>query len=77
MKDLLKNKILLEYNKMKSQIENLLNVNSVLEHLCIGRTTLWRLTKKQNGLPYVKIGSRTLFKVEDINNLIKQNYQTP
>ena len=77
MKDLLKNKILLEYNKMKSQIENLLNVKCVLEHLCIGRTTLWRLTKKQNGLPYVKIGSRTLFKVDDINNLIKQNYQTP
>ena len=62
---------------MKNQTENLLNVKSVLEHLCIGRTTLWRLTRKEDGIPYVKIGSRKLFKVQDINNLIKQNYQIP
>ena len=61
---------------MKNQTENLLNVKSVLEHLCIGRTTLWKLTKKENGLPYVKIGSRKLFKVQDINNFINQNYST-
>jgi len=58
---------------MKNQTENLLNVKSVLEHLCIGRTTLWRLTRKEE-LPYVKIGSRKLFKVQDINNFINQNY---
>ncbi|SVC87598.1 uncharacterized protein METZ01_LOCUS340452, partial [marine metagenome] len=52
---------------MKNQTENLLNVKSVLEQLGVGRTTLWRLTKKENGLPYVRIGSRKLFKVQDIN----------
>ena len=59
---------------MKNQTENLLNVKSVLEQLGVGRTTLWRLTKKENGLPYVRIGSRKLFKVKDINNFINQNY---
>ena len=59
---------------MKNQTENLLNVKSVLEQLGVGRTTLWKLTKKENGLPYVKIGGRKLFKVQDINNFINQNY---
>ena len=59
---------------MKNQTENLLNVKSVLEQLGVGRTTLWRLTRKEDGLPYVKIGSRKLFKVQDINNFINKNY---
>ena len=62
---------------MKNQNENvssLLDVKGVLQHFGISRSTLYRLTKTQ--LPYVKIGRRKLFKVQDLNNLIEENHKT-
>ena len=64
---------------MRSHSENvsgLLDVKAVLEHFGISRSTLYRLTKNENQLPYVKIGRRKFFKVKDLNNLIEENYTT-
>jgi len=58
-----------------NELEKLLSVPMVLEHFGISRTTLYKLTKTE--LPYVMIRSRKFFRINDINNLIKQNYQTP
>ena len=58
-----------------NELEKLLSVPMVLEHFGISRSTLYKLTKTE--LPYVKIRSRKFFRPNDINNLIKQNYQTP
>jgi excisionase family DNA binding protein len=62
---------------MRSHSENvsgLLDVKSVLEHFGISRSTLYRLTKNENQLPYVKIGRRKLFKITDLNAFIEKNY---
>ena len=58
-----------------NELEKLLSVPMVLEHFGISRSTLYKLTKTE--LPYVMIRSRKFFRIHDINNLIKQNYQTP
>ena len=58
-----------------NELETLLSVPMVLEHFGISRSTLYKLTKTE--LPYVMIRSRKFFRIHDINNLIKQNYQTP
>ena len=58
-----------------NELEKLLSVPMVLEHFGISRSTLYKLTKTE--LPYVMIRSRKFFRLNDINNLIKQNYQTP
>jgi excisionase family DNA binding protein len=62
---------------MRSHSENvsgLLDVKAVLEHFGISRSTLYRLTKNENQLPYVKIGRRKLFKITDLNAFIEKNY---
>ena len=62
---------------MRSHCENvsgLLDVKAVLEHFGISRSTLYRLTKNENQLPYVKIGRRKLFKITDLNAFIEKNY---
>ena len=64
---------------MKNQNENvssLLDVKGVLNHFGISRSTLYRWTKNESQLPYVKIGRRKLFKVQDLNNLIEENHTT-
>ena len=58
-----------------NELEKLLSVPMVLEHFGISRSTLYKLTKTE--LPFVMIRSRKFFRIHDINNLIKQNYQTP
>ena len=58
-----------------NELEKLLSVPMVLEHFGISRSTLYKLTKTE--LPFVMIRSRKFFRINDINNLIKQNYQTP
>ena len=58
-----------------NELEKLLSVPMVLEHFGISRSTLYKLTKTE--LPYVMIRSRKFFRINDINNLIKQNYQSP
>ena len=58
-----------------NELEKLLSIPMVLKHFGISRSTLYKLTKTE--LPYVKIRSRKFFRINDINNLIKQNYQTP
>ena len=58
-----------------NKVEELLSVNNVMEHFGISRSTVYHLSKTE--LPYVKIRSRKFFRINDINNLIKQNYQTP
>ena len=58
-----------------NELEKLLSVPMVLEHFGISRSTLYKLTKTE--LPFVMIRSRKFFRIDDINNLIKQNYQTP
>ena len=58
-----------------NELEKLLSVPMVLKHFGISRSTLYKLTKTE--LPYVMIRSRKFFRIHDINNLIKQNYQTP
>ena len=61
---------------MKTQLESLMDVNGVMEHFGISRSTLYRLTKNKNKLPYVKIGSRKLFKITDLSRLIDNNYSS-
>ena len=64
---------------MKNQNENvnpLLDVKGVLEHFSISRSTLYRWSKRENKLPYVKIGRRKYYTVKDLNNLIEENYTT-
>ena len=61
---------------MKTQLENLMDVNGVIEHFGISRSTLYRLTKNENQLPYVKIGRRKLFKITDLSQLIDKNYSS-
>jgi predicted DNA-binding transcriptional regulator AlpA len=58
-----------------NELEKLLSVPMVLEHFGISRSTLYKLTKTE--LPFVMIRSKKFFRINDINNLIKQNYQTP
>ena len=58
-----------------NELEKLLSVPMVMEHFGISRSTVYHLSKTE--LPYVKIRSRKFFRINDINNLIKQNYQTP
>jgi hypothetical protein len=60
---------------MKNPTE-LLDTKSVREHFRISKTTLDRWTRIDRVLPYVKIGGRKFIKVNDINNLIEQNYIT-
>ena len=55
-------------------VSGLLDVKAVLEHFGISRSTLYRLTKNENQLPYVKIGRRKLFKITDLNAFIEKNY---
>ena len=61
---------------MKTQLENLMDVKGVIEHFRISRSTLYRLTKNENQLPYVKIGRRKLFKITDLSQLIEKNYSS-
>ena len=61
---------------MKTQLENLMDVNGVMEHFGISRSTLYRLTKNENKLPYIKIGSKKLFKISDLKHLIDRNYSS-
>ena len=58
-----------------NELEKLLSVQMVLKHFGISRSTLYKLTKTE--LPYVMIRSKKFFRINDINNLIKQNNQTP
>ena len=58
-----------------NELEKLLSVPMVMEHFGISRSTVYHLSKTE--LPYAKIRSRKFFRIDDINNLIKQNYQTP
>jgi hypothetical protein len=60
---------------MKNPTE-LLDTKSVREHFKISKTTLDKWTRIDRVLPYVKIGRRKFIKVNDINNLIEQNYIT-
>ena len=60
---------------MKTPTE-LLDTKSVREHFKISKTTLDKWTRIDRVLPYVKIGRRKFIKVNDINNLIEQNYIT-
>jgi len=62
---------------ISENVKGLMNIKSVMEHFSISRNTLYRWTTKENLLPYVKIGGRKLFKIEDLNELIEKNYTTP
>ncbi len=60
-------------NKNSSQF---MSTRDVMEYFNICRSTMYKWTTTEKQLPYVKIGERKLFKVDDINQLIEKNYTT-
>ena len=53
-----------------------MNTRDVMEYFNICRSTLYKWTTTEKQLPYVKIGGKKLFKIDDINQLIEKNYTT-
>ena len=58
-------------NKNSSQF---MNTRDVMEYFNICRSTLYKWTIREKQLPYVRIGGKKLFKIDDINQLIEKNY---
>ena len=48
----------------------------VMKHFGIGSTTLHRWTRENGWLKSFPIGGRKFFKIEDVENLIEEQYST-
>ena len=61
--------------KNLNEIQNgLLNSKDVMSFFNISRTTLYKWTMRKKQLPYIRIGGKKLFKIDDLNQLIENNY---
>jgi excisionase family DNA binding protein len=54
----------------------LLNIRQVTETTGISRTSIYR-QMKAGQLPFVKVGSRTLFRPADLQDFVDRNVQAP
>jgi excisionase family DNA binding protein len=49
----------------------LMTVEGLMDYLCIGRTTVFRLLK--DGFPHARIGKRILFRKTDVDGYIEKH----
>jgi|TARA_Y100000031_G_scaffold115056_1_gene127328 uncharacterized protein YjcR len=57
-------------------LPKLMSRKDVMEHFGIGSTTLHRWTREKGWLKSFPIGGRKYFKMEDVENLIEEQYST-
>ena len=55
------------------EIKTTLNEEEASKYLKRGKTSLWRL-RKQGLLAYFKYGNKILYRKEDLDEFLKQNY---
>lgn len=55
----------------------LMTVNEVAERLKINRATVYRLCQKPDGLRSYKVGSRTRFRPEDVEDYLERGLVRP
>lgn len=55
------------------EIKTTLNEEQASKYLSRGKTTLWRM-RKQGEIAYFKYGNKILYRKEDLDVFLKQNY---
>ncbi len=61
-------------NPKNSSIPNLMFSNQVMEYFGISKSTLHRWTNVEGKLKSIKVGKRVMFKTDDVNGLVENNY---
>ena len=65
-----------EQSKKTKSPSPLMSRKDVMKHFGIGSTTLHRWTRENGWLKSFPIGGRKFFKIEDVENLIEEQYST-
>jgi|LakMenE01Jun11ns_1017448.scaffolds.fasta_scaffold9781339_3 hypothetical protein len=63
----------MEHNTTKQQ-EAFVNAHTMIEHLCIGRSTFEALVK--NGMPCLRLKGIRRFKISEVEAWLKENNET-
>ena len=58
----------------KKEVSKLMSRSDVMNYFGISKSTLYRWVMKEDKLPFIQINRRKFFKMDDIKNLMEENY---